>query len=69
MEWQPIETAPRDGTRVLVFDPHRFPRELICRWRGNSWWGDLTPSGRCIVWSDDAGCHWMPLPQPPKDAP
>ena len=66
MKWQPIETAPRDGTRVLLFDPQRIPNEMIGRWRGTAWWGDLTPSGKCRIWRDDSGCLWMPLPPPPE---
>jgi hypothetical protein len=48
-EWQPIETAPRDGTRVLLWDGG--PEAYIGYWSGDSWIS--YPS------------HWMPLPDPP----
>ena len=31
MNWQPIESAPRDGTAVLVTDGYEV---VIARWRG-----------------------------------
>lgn len=70
--WQPIETAPKDGTRVLLWITHfnaRFSKnpiaegwEAVCigAWtehNGGGWqWGGLC--GDVI--------NWMPLPEPPK---
>jgi hypothetical protein len=54
--WQPIETAPKNGTRVLVrYDVQRSSRVVgAYSWNGWSWM------------SDDVGkvqpTHWMPLP-------
>lgn len=60
-EWQPIETAPRDGTDVL----------LLC---GKSWCavGRYAPIGCWIAEPSHEPyslypTHWMPLPEPPKD--
>ncbi len=67
-EWQPIETAPRDGTHVIVaydeivgearFDDEGGPH---AGW----YWTDQH-------WTDAVGgeafypTHWQPLPEPPK---
>lgn len=54
--WQPIETAPRDGTRFLwCADGGEYTR---CRW-----------SYSVVRWPEYKECfsegHWMPLPAPP----
>lgn len=61
-EWQPIETAPKDGTLVLLAkadDPEwpmrcrRFVQEPYPHWRGQD--------------ADDA-THWCELPKGPEGA-
>lgn len=64
--WRPIEAAPRDGTRVLLYDAQRVPAEMIARFRHDAWLGDRISSGRFEIWRDTAGAFWMPLPAPPK---
>ena len=56
-EWQPIETAPKDGTHILAYD-HASNIPFVCLWTGKNWnfWGTgdkLYPQG------------WMPLPKTP----
>lgn len=70
--WLPIETAPKDGTRVLVYATLRG-----ASLSGRDWKKDL---GKWVViaaweeeynvWWDGSQCtleptHWMPLPAPP----
>jgi hypothetical protein len=56
-DWQPISTAPKDGTWVLLYSQHDGIR--IGNWDR-------------IEWADDGDgvalepTHWMPLPEPPK---
>jgi hypothetical protein len=53
--WQPIETAPQDGTAVLVWDREEL---LIAWWAGLAW----------LYGPDMKTCfptHWQPLPAPP----
>lgn len=76
--WQPIETAPKDGTRIDLWilndsaPPHGW-RLADVFWNGHAW----------VVWrlgrqKDNFGCveteevqiantitHWMPLPASP----
>lgn len=53
-DWPTIESAPRDGTRIMLYDPQRSPPELVARWKHGAWWGDPTPTGRCTIWYEDA---------------
>lgn len=76
MEWQPIETAPKDGDNVLLFgriDP-RHPFEGI-RWQKmtvfSGYWdridGAWCPSGATWAGPFMEVTHWKPLPSPPTD--
>lgn len=55
-DWQPIETAPRDGTVIIVYAPGLFQ---TAAWIDGYW------TNACESWLDDV-THWMPLPEPPK---
>ena len=66
--WQPIETAPKDGTVILTWgcihndggvDMGETP---ACR---TSWWLDVYASWYCELWGGHEPTHWMPLPAPP----
>jgi hypothetical protein len=60
INWQPIETAPRDGSRFLVFEP--FEPTVECAYFNED--GDLAPtSGRGRFWKQPT--HWAPVPLPP----
>ena len=58
-QWQPIETAPKDGTSVLTWcDPY----VEICFMHGSVW-----ITGRCDDFGEaETPTHWMPLPPPAK---
>lgn len=55
--WLPIETAPKDGTRVLTWQPHcdASPHEAILHWNGDKWVED---NG---TWFVRAPHYWMSL--------
>jgi hypothetical protein len=80
MTWQPIETAPKDGTEVLVWCPsaalvplamHFSSEEYFAREYGDP---DYMEAGWYLSYSYPDGLpectweptHWMPLPEPPK---
>lgn len=67
-QWQPIETAPKDGTVVYAYHP-------------TGSFGGTTPACRAVFWHDGIwitdACYssnegstgytlWHPLPEPPK---
>ena len=78
-EWQPIETAPRDSSRILVAYKNAYGE-----WRiHEAWWKlpyELAPDIQCW-WCFDGdvtlldssihdglgATHWMPLPEPPEE--
>lgn len=68
-EWQPIESAPRDGTKVLCFAPGKkrpvYAMDKVATTQVdfvkvsiNKWWAERP---------DNAYTHWMLLPAPPKE--
>lgn len=69
MDWQPIETAPKDGTLILTFYPelHGQERYSLRYWSRGDWgnikeaWSD---QWRQIKPSNDP-TFWAPLPSPP----
>jgi hypothetical protein len=61
MNWQPIETAPRDGTTVQVYLPPKdgLPGFVTtCAWHPDAGW--CADELREIT-------HWAPLPEPPGE--
>jgi hypothetical protein len=55
MRWQPIETAPKDGTAILLASKKRM---------ADGFWKDQTEYGNpCWVWPfiHVEPTHWMPL--------
>lgn len=62
-EWQPIETAPKDGTRFLA--PSIDSKTItIGRWeKTGEYWDDLTVGHLNKKWKPK---HWQPLPEPPE---
>ena len=76
MEWQPIETAPRDGSWFLIWIGDRFEvgqydplirdsYELVC--------DGLYKRKSDIIFewhgfsNFHLATHWMPLPSPPRE--
>ena len=60
-KWQPISTAPRDGTSILIFEAQDGTTGTV---RISRWRDDTIPTG--WTGSDRAPSHWLPLPLPPN---
>lgn len=67
MEWQPIETAPKDGTDIIAYFPDAYEKIDIVRWEQNQYHGDSWAYARCVdgLQTSENATHWMPLPPPP----
>ena len=72
--WQPIETAPKDGTifDVWLGDASKSDLDFYCG-RGTQrspswhWWnGKFRPAGGLGMPTFVQPTHWMPLPAAPK---
>jgi hypothetical protein len=60
-KWQPIESAPRDGTPVLGYSTEGVM--YACWYFERSWL--FFRNHRGDRWAFHP-THWMPLPEPPK---
>lgn len=70
MEWQPIKTAPKDGTWILVSRGDMMPD--VVRWHKEK--PNPCPSKEREYWrtadsnrSLGTATHWMALPKPPAN--
>lgn len=70
-EWQSIESAPRDGTRVLLCEIVQCPVKRY--WVTEGWysvehkgWWEANIDPLDYVGRQCYPTHWMPLPEPPK---
>lgn len=74
--WLPIETAPRDRRKVLVYRPlaensgdEPIAVKRLTGGRNNSCWDRTVPPGETPCNPTDGSCHvthWMPLPAAPS---
>ena len=67
MEWQPIETAPKDGTLIVVWPPTWQGATSSARYNDNRhaktprpFWSRLDDMGRVSLSRDNQPTHWMP---------
>jgi hypothetical protein len=77
MEWEPIETAPRDGTEIIVTDGRDVftARYRISNCANDAPFFAVSADGeffnRGTDWQFEPDyrwpTHWMPLPAPPTD--
>jgi hypothetical protein len=70
--WKPIETAPKDGTYVLVYGTGLFGDKIpiVANFAQDCYFGrGGWASNACIddYYTMEHATHWMPLPNPPVD--
>ena len=71
--WQPIATAPRDGTAVLVWPPTWNGTASAAKWnpdkrnkRPRPYWARNDVCGSETLSRDKPPTHWMPIPFGPN---
>ena len=69
-KWQPVETAPRDGTRILAYGLLGLENEKgvgTVKWieHRKLWWCDPNEASEYDPWECKI-THWQPLPEPPQ---
>jgi hypothetical protein len=62
MDWQPIETAPKDGMLILAYDGQEGYPCAVVRWVAH--WGAWAGYYSGVDPLDEP-THWMPIPVPP----
>lgn len=74
MTWQPIETAPKDGSLILLYRPDAYDWGKVTpgKWEAQQYskkpqpywdiWLKIGSTRESRAW---VPTHWMPLPEPP----
>jgi hypothetical protein len=65
-EWKPIETAPKDGTDIILF----LDGVVIQGWWAGAGWEVVSLFSHgcgCCSSMNEPATHWMPLPKPPEE--
>lgn len=65
MQWQPIETAPKDGTPILGFADGEITTVEWFQIGAIAGYFTLCVCGPWAVDGEWNPTHWMPLPNPP----
>jgi hypothetical protein len=66
--WQPIATAPKDGTMVMIYDQGDPTPIAVAYWTTSVWvdggaWVQEEHRSDTYTFNPT---HWMPLPTPPS---
>ena len=61
-DWQPIDTAPKDGTLILGYEDLGGGVYRETKWEERRWvWYEII-DGYDAEWNPS---HWVPMPPPP----
>lgn len=65
--WQPIETAPKDGTAILGLCKGEVGSLImVVWWQESVWFTGWVSGGHRSDYEDRFVTHWVPLPTPPE---
>lgn len=71
MQWEPIESAPKDGTRILVYCKEWRQTYAVLWKKTLKFGGEEGPEDWCLDYQGAIGItaptHWMPIIEPPKE--
>jgi hypothetical protein len=71
-QWQPIDTAPKDGTVVILADVHSVWTGFWHNGKDNYWgfegWYEEDQRANILTAKPSPATDWMPLPSPPGAA-
>lgn len=67
-EWKTIDSAPKDGTYILLFQPDALePDMTVCAWF-DDWWMACDGKNPELPLRGKQPTHWCPLPNPPEQS-
>lgn len=78
MKWRPIATAPKDGSRIMLYSPsgHSIVIDRLVNGK-DEWWEQVSTTRKELVSepvvlmvTTDEKCwaeYWLPLPELPED--
>ena len=74
-QWQPIETAPRNKTILVMFDRYNYnfmpyyPFITVSDYEeGKGWFHHTLNDEDVLMTGKNTPTHWMPLPDAPAEA-
>lgn len=65
-KWKPMDTAPKDGTKILVWD-YYAKAPTVAAWDSSYW--NLVVQGEFAASGEVEPLGWMPLPEGASESP
>ena len=66
MEWQPIETAPKDGSVIIIYEPNSWPS--CAKWlvinQDDYYWEGWAYCDDALADYTPEPTHWVPYIEP-----
>ena len=68
-QWQPIESAPKDGTHILVCTAGSDYYAVTVHWFDNNWHETMSWDGELAIYELKKPTHWIGIPPTPEAKP